>query len=115
MVRLCGVLLCSCFMLSGCEGDAKANSGEVLEYELHLKNNTFDVSELKVPSGKRLRITVFNHDKTAEEFDSVSLNREKIIPGEGRGVIILNPLQPGEYDFSGEFHPATAHGKLIVE
>lgn len=82
---------------------------------LVIKNNRFDPAELKVPSGKRVKLTVHNQDGTAEEFESHDLNREKVIPPGGKAVIYIGPLKPGRYSFVGEFHEATAKGVIVAE
>lgn len=82
---------------------------------LVIKNNRFEPAELKVPAGQRIKLTVHNQDKTAEEFESHSLNREKVIPPGAKAVIYVGPLKPGKYDFFGEYHEQTAKGILIAE
>jgi plastocyanin len=82
---------------------------------LVIKNNRFEPAELKVAAGQRVKLTVHNQDATAEEFESHSLNREKIVPPGGKVVVYVGPLQPGKYDFFGEYHEATAKGVLVAE
>lgn len=85
------------------------------EYLLVIKDHKFEPAELHVPAGKKIKLRVRNDDKTIEEFESHSLNREKLIMG-GRTVTIwVGPLKPGSYDFFGEFHMDTALGILIAE
>ena len=48
-----------------------------------------------------------------EEFESHSLHREKIIPGGAERSISIGPLEPGSYEFFGEFNPRTAQGRVI--
>ena len=50
-----------------------------------------------------------------EEFESVKLNREKVISGGGEIVVFLGPLSSGTYDFFGEFHRETATGEIVVK
>jgi plastocyanin len=82
---------------------------------LVIKNNRFQPAELKVPAGQRVKLTVHNQDATAEEFESHSLNREKIVPPGAKVVVYVGPLKPGRYDFFGEYHEATAQGVLVAE
>lgn len=72
-------------------------------------------SELQIPAGQKVRLVVDNQDPTPEEFESYSLNREKIIPGNAKATIFIGPLKPGTYEFFGEFHQETAQGKIIVK
>jgi hypothetical protein len=85
-----------------------------LTVTLRIKNHMFVPAQLVVPANTRFRLLIVNEDKTAEEFESASLNREKVVMGESEAIIFLGPLAPGEYGFYGEFNPRTAYGKLIV-
>ena len=82
---------------------------------LTIKNHRFTPSELKVPAGKRLQLTVVNDDPTPEEFESNEMKVEKIIPGKSKSVVRIGPLKPGRYPFVGEFHENTAKGVVIAE
>jgi hypothetical protein len=85
------------------------------ELTLVIKNHRFDPSELKVPAGQRIKLTVHNQDATPEEFESHSLNREKIIPAGAKATIFIGPLKPGRYTFFGEYNEATAKGAVVAE
>ncbi len=85
------------------------------EYVLRIKNHQFHPETLRVPAGKRIKLRVYNDDKTAEEFESHDLRREKIIRGNRKATIFVGPLKPGRYHFFGEFHMDTANGYLIAE
>lgn len=87
---------------------------EAIEIELKIKDHKFSQEIIEVPKGRKIRLTVKNEDPTVEEFDSIDLNREKIIPGHSEAHIVLAPLKPGKYCFMGEFHSETAKGYLIV-
>lgn len=82
---------------------------------LVIKNHRFEPTELKVPAGKRVKLTVHNQDPTPEEFESKKLGREKIVPGGAKVVIFIGPLKAGKYDFFGEYNEATAKGAVIAE
>lgn len=85
------------------------------EATLVIKNHAFQPTELKVPSGQRIKLTVHNQDATPEEFESHQLNREKIIPPGAKVVIFIGPLKPGKYEFVGEYNEATAKGVVTAE
>jgi plastocyanin len=84
-------------------------------YTLTLKDHRFDPAELAVPAGQKFRLVVKNEDGTPEEFESKSLRREKIVKGKSEISLNLGPLDPGTYEFFGEFHEATAKGRLLVK
>lgn len=85
------------------------------EIRIVIKDHQFSPSDVKVKANTKIKLIVSNEDATAEEFESFSLNREKIVrPGQS-ATIFLPPLKPGRYDFFGEFHPDTAKGQVIAE
>ena len=94
-----------------CSGAAAAEP----ELLLVIKNHRFEPTELKVPAGQRVKLIVHNQDSTPEEFESHSLNREKIIPGGAKASIFIGPLKPGRYTFFGEYNEATAKGAVVAE
>ena len=85
------------------------------EFKLMIKDHKFDPTEIKVPAGKKVKLIVDNQDATAEEFESHSLGREKVIAPKSKATIFIGPLKPGKYPFVGEFHEATAKGVVIAE
>jgi len=93
-------------------GAARAAETEV---QLVIKNHRFEPAELKVPVGQRVKLIVHNQDSTPEEFESHSLNREKVIPGGAKATIFIGPLKAGRYNFFGEYNEATAKGVVIAE
>jgi hypothetical protein len=85
------------------------------EFNLVIRNHKFEPEEIRVPARKRVSIYVSNEDATPEEFDSTALKVEKVIPGKSKGLVRIGPLEPGRYEFIGEFHAETAKGVLIAE
>ena len=85
------------------------------EFNLVIRNHKFEPEEIRVPAGKRVSIYVSNEDATPEEFDSTALKVEKVIPGKSKGLVRIGPLEPGRYEFIGEFHADTAKGVVIAE
>jgi plastocyanin len=96
-------------------GVAQLASAADPEALLVIKNHRFEPAELKVPAGKRVKLTVHNQDPTPEEFESKKLGREKVVPGGAKVVIFVGPLKPGKYEFYGEYNEATAKGAVIAE
>ena len=84
-------------------------------FEITIREHAFVPSEVVVPAGKKIRLVVKNEDGTAEQFESERLNREKVVPGRSQAFVFVGPLAPGEYPFFGEYHPATATGKLVAK
>jgi len=85
------------------------------EYAVIIKNHRFEPSEITIPAGQKIKLVVDNQDPTPEEFESHSMNREKVIPGRSKASIWIGPLKPGSYDFVGEYHEDTARGNIIAK
>jgi hypothetical protein len=88
---------------------------DLAEYRLVIKNHHFEPTNIEIPAGQKIRLIIENLDPTPEEFESHQLNREKIIPANGKTTVYLGPLNPGSYPFFGEFNPRTATGTIIVK
>ncbi|MBI3607453.1 MAG: cupredoxin domain-containing protein [Nitrospirae bacterium] len=102
--------LCATIVLTGASWAAGDD-----ERRLTIKDHAFSPQEITVKANTKIKLVVTNEDPAAEEFDSPSLNREKLIrPGQS-ATILLPPLKPGRYEFFGEFHPETARGAVIAE
>jgi plastocyanin len=86
-----------------------------LDYTLTIRDHRFEPAELRIPAGKKIKLTVDNQDASAEEFESHDLNREKVVPAKSKAVLHIGPLKPGRYSFVGEFHEKTAKGAIVAE
>lgn len=84
-------------------------------YSLTIKDHRFQPTEISVPAGKKIRLLIENQDATPEEFESHSLNREKVIAGKSKATIYIGPLSAGRYTFEGEFNAKTAQGAIIAQ
>ena len=84
-------------------------------FKLTIKDHRFQPTELNVPAGQKIKLVITNADATPEEFESHALNREKVIAGGATVTLYLNPLQPGTYEFVGEFHEDTAKGRIVAK
>lgn len=85
------------------------------EIKITIKDSKFNPQEIKVKAGKKIKVIVTNSDKSAAEFESVDLDREKVVrPGQSI-TILLPKLEPGSYEFFDHFHPKTPKGKIIAE
>jgi hypothetical protein len=84
-------------------------------YTLVVKDHKFQPTEIEIPADKKIALIVKNEDPTPEEFESVELRREKVIPGGEQIIVYIGPLKPGRYEFFGDFNPATARGHIVVK
>lgn len=81
---------------------------------LKIKDHKFIPETIYAEAEKKIKLVVENEDNEVEEFESSSLNRERIVPALSSVNIILAPLEVGSYEFMGEFHQDTARGVLVV-
>jgi plastocyanin len=84
-------------------------------FTITIREHRFQPAELAVPAGKKFQLVVDNQDATPEEFESLKLRVEKLIPGKAKATLTLGPLKPGAYPFVGEFHESTAKGTLTAK
>ncbi len=82
---------------------------------LVFRHHRFEPSRIEVPAHVKFRLQVKNTDDTADEFESVDLNREKLVAPGQTITVFLGPLDPGEYKFFGDFHQDTAQGVMIAK
>ena len=84
-------------------------------FRLTIKNHQFEPAEFDIPANTKVTLQVKNEDPTAEEFESSTLHREKVVPAGKEVSIFVGPLSPGRYEFMGDFNRATARGAIIVK
>src|SRR5262245_62383100 len=89
---------------------AQVQIADEIEVTITIKDHKFDPAEVRVPTGKAVKLIVKNLDASAEEFESKTLKVEKIIAGNGTAVIRIKPLAKGSHKFFGEYHEKTAQG-----
>ena len=92
-----------------------AVSAPAQDLTITIKDHKFQPAEVRVPAKKRFTVYVVNDDPTPEEFESTSMKVEKIIAAKSKGVVRIGPLDPGRYEFFGDFNQATAQGIMIAE
>jgi len=109
------IALCAGVMLAaGCAGSARAE--DPLEVRLTIRDHRFEPAEVTVPPNREVTLIVTNADATPEEFESVGLRVERVIPAGQTATFRLRTLLPNRnYEFFGEFHQDTARGRLIVK
>ena len=78
-------------------------------------NHRFEPARIEVPAHRKFKLLVKNTDDTADEFESADLKREKLVAPGQTITVFLGPLDPGEYQFFGDFHKDTAQGMLVAK
>ena len=100
--------------LASLAGALSPGLGRAEDYVITLRDGRFSPPVLTVPAGKKLEIAVRNQDATQAEFESVDLDREKIVDPNGEVLIFIGPLDPGSYGYFDDFHRATT-GTIVAK
>ena len=87
---------------------------DVPTFEIVMKDHRFSPLELVVPADKDVKIIVKNKDQSPIEFESVHLNREKIIQPNGEVTLTFKPLKAGTYRYRDDFNE-DAKGFITVK
>jgi len=91
-----------------------ATAQQTANVAINVKNHRFQPAEIHAPANVPIELRVKNLDSAPMEFESVSLRVEKIVTGNGEGVIRIRPLAPGRYEFFDDFHPES-RGALVTK
>lgn len=94
---------------------ASALAADMPEFQLTIRNQSFDPVQLKVPANTKFKLLVKNTDSTPSEFESTDMNREKIVLPNSTINVYIGPLDKGSYKFFDDFHQDTGKGVLIAE
>ena len=96
-------------------GASAAWAADPKEIAVTIENNKFTPDEIRVKAGEPFVLVVTNKDKTPEEFESKALKIEKVIPPGQTMKIRVRSQKAGTYSFVGEYHEATAKGRIVAE
>lgn len=92
-----------------------AHAADLPTFNLLIRDGHFIPDNLDVPANTKFRLLIKNEGPGAEEFESTELKKEKVLAPGARSFLIFQPLRPGTYTFFGEFHPATAQGRITAK
>ena len=65
-------------------------------------------------AGQAFVLVITNKDATPEEFESEKLESRRV-PGNKTLKLRIPALKAGAYEFFGEYHEATAKGRVVAE
>jgi len=96
------------------DSSVPSNAQEAI-LEIRFANHHFSPQTLVVHADQPLQIKVVNSSHEKIEFESFSLNREKVIqPGESV-TLRLPALRAGSYDFYDDFHSDVPEGAIVAK
>ncbi|UTY56877.1 cupredoxin domain-containing protein [Massilia sp. erpn] len=108
-------LLLPLLALLGILSAVPVQAEEMPTFTLVMRAGRFLPETIEVPANTKFRLLVKNEGPGAEEFESVELRKEKVLAPGASSFLIFQPLKPGTYKFFGEFHPATAQGRIVAK
>lgn len=94
---------------------APAHGAELPSFKLTIQAGRFHPETIEVPAHTKFKLLIRNEGPDAEEFESADLRKEKVLAPGASSFLVFQPLAPGTYRFLGEFHPATAQGRIVAK
>ncbi|WP_016835061.1 cupredoxin domain-containing protein [Herbaspirillum lusitanum] len=94
---------------------AAAFASDLLTFKLEMADGKFKPARIEVPAGQRIKIEIHNVGKTAAEFESVELRKEKVLAPGAQSFVVIAPLRPGEYKFFDDFHLNMPQGVIVAK
>ena len=82
---------------------------------IRFENHRFSPQSLVVPANRPLQLRVVNLSNERIEFESFSLNREKVVEPSKSVTLNLPALRPGNYDFVDDFHDDVPAGVIAAK
>lgn len=111
--HLLATLLLAAPLLASPRLVAPAHAADLPSFAVALHNQAFEPAEVQVPADQAFELRLQNQDKTAFEFESTELHREKIVPAGRSTTLKLGPLKAGRYEFFDDFNPK-ARGHIVA-
>ncbi|WP_075258709.1 cupredoxin domain-containing protein [Herbaspirillum camelliae] len=94
---------------------AQAPASELPTFKLEMQDGKLIPPRIEVPAGQRIKIEVHNIGKSAAEFESVELRKEKVLAPGAQSFVVIAPLRPGEYKFFDDFHLNMPQGVIVAK
>lgn len=94
---------------------ASTFAADILTFKLEMQDGKFIPARIEVPTGQRIKIEIHNIGKTAAEFESVELRKEKVLAPGAQSFVVIAPLRPGEYKFFDDFHLNMPQGVIVAK
>jgi uncharacterized cupredoxin-like copper-binding protein len=95
---------------------SRPSSGDELQtFEVTLKGQTFEPSEIHVPSGRPFMVVVKNANDQGDEFEMLFPPVERAVQGGSEAKVRIRPLGPGTFVFFGENDPDNEKGTIVSE
>jgi Cupredoxin-like domain len=83
-------------------------------FTIEFKDGTVTPTRVEVPAKTRFKLELKNSGKTAAEFESNEMKREKVLAPGTTSSLVIRTLDPGEYKFFDDFHQQ-AKGVIVAK
>ncbi|ONN65905.1 cupredoxin domain-containing protein [Herbaspirillum sp. VT-16-41] len=93
----------------------QAQASDLPTFKLEMQDGKLIPPRIEVPAGQRIKIEVHNIGKSAAEFESVELRKEKVLAPGAQSFVVIAPLRPGEYKFFDDFHLNMPQGVIVAK
>jgi hypothetical protein len=110
LLRLCVIIGMTSLLALG----KPALAADEPTFTIEFKDGTVTPTRVEVPAKTRFRLELKNSGKTAAEFESNELKKEKVLAPGATSSLIIRTLDPGEYMFFDDFHQQ-AKGVLVAK
>lgn len=94
---------------------APGRADEMPTFRIEMKDGAITPLRIEVPANTPFKLELHNTGNTPTEFESVELNREKVLAPQSQSFIVFRKLSPGEYTFFDDFHPDAPKALLVVK
>jgi hypothetical protein len=88
---------------------------EMPSVSIEFKDGTIAPMRVEVPAGKPFRIELHNTGKSAAEFESTEMHREKVISPDSSTFVVIRRLDAGEYKFFDDFAPDSPQALIVAK
>lgn len=87
---------------------------ELPTFKLEMADGKLMPSRIEVPANQAIKLEIENTGKSAVEFESIQLRKEKVLSPGAKSFVVIKKMAPGEYKFFDDFHQATAQGVIVA-
>lgn len=108
-------LALAAILLAAAVAAMPARAQEMPTFRIEMKDGAITPLRIEAPANKPFKLELHNIGKTPVEFESIELNREKVLAPQSRSFIVFRKLSPGEYTFFDDFHPDAPKALLVVK
>ncbi|EJN06897.1 cupredoxin domain-containing protein [Herbaspirillum sp. YR522] len=92
-----------------------ALAADLPTFKLEMQDGKLIPPRIEVPTGQRIKIEIHNIGKSAAEFESIELRKEKVLAPGAQSFVVIAPLRAGEYKFFDDFHLNMPQGVIVAK